>query len=238
MIIMFYLFSIFDHLNELLMKKILCIAILIAFNLIGCKSSDKSATKKRTEVLEIFEATANNASAEAGPLKYFESTEFNGLQKSSVTYYDNLGKIKGKEVFDYSNESDSLALGSSYFDPNNKLLSYYKNVYDKKGRLVAAYAFDAASNELLRIEQYTYKVGQALKNSKRIFNSDYTPDRRYAFTYDEFNNETGFSVYNALDSLAASEEYRILKRDENNMWTEKWGFANGKPTTLHKRSLK
>jgi hypothetical protein len=211
---------------------ILTFSMFISCNKVAKKSSG------RTEVLEIFEANATANSAEAGSLKYFESTEYNDSQKKSTTYYDNLGKVKGKEVFDYIIPTDSLPIGSAYFDASNNLLSYYKFVNDEKGRVIAAYAFDAATNELLRIEQYTYKAGQLVKNSKRIFNADYTPDRRYAFTYDEYNNETGFQIYNAADSLAANEEYRIIKRDSTNKWLEKWGFANGKPVTVHKRSLK
>lgn len=220
------------------MKNILGILTLIIFTFFSCKNVNSKKGENRTEVLEIFEAISNNTSAEAGPLRYFESTEYVSNQKKSVTYYDNLGQVKGKEVLHYVDSSDSLALGSSYFDNNKNLVSYYKYVHDHKGRLVAAYAFDAASNELLRIEQFTYKAGQTIKNSKRIFNADYTPDRRYAFNYDEYNNETGFQVYNANDTLVANEVYKIVKRDENGKWTEKWGFANDKPTTVHKRSLK
>ena len=47
--------------------------------------------------------------------------------------------------------------------------------------------------------------------------------------------KNNLKIYDKDSQLILDEEYRIIKRDEKNKWVEKWGFANGKPLTFHKR---
>jgi hypothetical protein len=203
--------------------------LVIAICLYNCKPTNE---KTRTETLEIFSTKGDGKTMEAGEMKYFESSEYDGKRKISTSYFEANGTLKGKEIFSYDGQ-DSVPIKADYVDNQNKLLSYYRNVKNQAGRMIASYAFDAANNDLLRVEQYYYSKGRMI--SKRIFDSQLNPNRRYAFTHDEFGNETGFQVYNAADSLVVNEEFKITKLDENKRWVEKWGFANGKPVTLHKR---
>jgi hypothetical protein len=211
--------------------------IFIGLTFLGaCKNEGTSNKGSETQVLEIFSTKGDEKSMEKGDLKYFESVEYNRNQKKSTTYYDAAGNVKGKEIFEFTSPSDSLPIGAKYYDVKDVMLSYYKYVNNEKGQLVASYAFDASSHELLKIENYTYRNGNLY--NKRILEGDYTPSRRYVFQYDSTQNEIGFIVYNAKDSLMGNEEFRITKKDKNNKWTEKWGFSNGKPVTLHVRSGK
>lgn len=197
----------------------------------GCQKSNDS--HKKIENLEIYQTTGDEKTLAAGPMTHHESTEYSGNRKVSTTYYTTDGLIKGKEMFYYENENDTIPYKADYVDAQQKLLSYYKYIKNGKDQLIASYAFDASTHELLRVEQYYY--AKSVMTSKRIFDAQLNPSRRYAFTHDLYGNETGFQVYNEADSIVANEVFKITKMDEHNKWTEKWGFANGKPVTKHIR---
>jgi hypothetical protein len=211
------------------MKYLLGFAILTLMS--ACQNTQSD--NKRVENLEIYQTTGDEKTMTAGPMTHHESTEYLGNRKVATTYYATDGMVKGKEVFYYENEKDSTPVKADYIDDKQKLLSYYKYIKDGNDRLIASYAFDASTDELLRVEQYYYT--KSTMTSKRIFDSQLNPSRRYAFTHDMYGNETGFQVYNQADSLVANEVFKITKMDKHNKWSEKWGFANGKPLTKHVR---
>ncbi len=212
------------------MVRVLVLCFLMSF-VLSCKNG---SGKKTSMMLEIFSTKGDAKTMEKGELQYFESSEYEGNKKISTTYYDAKGNVKGKEVFEFLSPADSLPIAAKYIDGRDQTLSYYKYINDDKGKAISSFAFDASNDELLRVEQYSYKNN--LLHSKRIFDGNMNANRRYVFSYDEKKNETGFIVYNAKDSLMVNEEFKITKVDENNKWVEKWGFANGKPVTFHKRT--
>ncbi len=212
------------------MKLILSLSIVFTFGIFSCK---QASLKSKTETLEIFKTVGTEVNMEAGEMQYYEATEYEGRRKKSTSYFEANGLLKGKEVFGYDDSQDTVPIKADYFDNNNKLLSYYKYIKNNKGQSIASFAFDASNDELLRIEQYNYKDSKI--HSKRVFDAAMNPSRRYAFTYDQYGNETSFQVYNAKDSIMAYESFKITKMDPSNHWVEKWGFVNGKPMTLHKK---
>ncbi len=198
-------------------------------------SCDKLAPKVQdTKNLEIYKTTGDEKTMQVGPMTHHESTMYEGNKKVATSYFETDGTLKGKELFYYDESQDTVPIRAEYIDAQQKQLSYYKYIKNGNGQLIASYAFDASSHELLRVEEYYYIKN--LMTSKRIFDGQLNPNRRYAFTYDTDGNESGFQVYGATDSLIVKEEFRITKKDEKNRWTEKWGFANGKPVTFHKRN--
>jgi hypothetical protein len=196
---------------------------------------NNSSGTASVEHLEIFKTTGDDKNMQAGDMTHHEATDYEGSRKKSTSYFDTNGKLKGKEIFIYETSKDTVPVKADYVDDQQKLLSYYKYVVNGNGQMVASYAFDASNHELLRVEQYYYLKN--LMTSKRIFDAQLNPSRRYAFSHDINGNEVGFQVYNAADSLVTKEEFKITKLDAHNKWVEKWGFANGKPVTLHKRKI-
>jgi len=130
---------------------------------------------------------------------------------------------------------DGILKKSNYYDPNDNLLSYY--IYELEGsNIKKRFAHEAATNELLRIDEYEYNEnGQILK--QYIKNPDGTIDRTMAFSYDQNGNEEQVTIRDDEEQIIVNEEFRILELDVDKRWLERWSINGDTPLTVRKRVL-
>ena len=191
--------------------------------------STKESVKPVTEILEVYGTKDDGTGYVRGEMKHYESKHYSkGLHKETLFYEAN-GELKGKELFLY-NGSESMPSGSEYYDGYNNLLSYYKITYDKEGNKTRSEAYEGESDELLRIETFSYEDGN--RKSKEIRDNNNRIQRSFHFTFDKYGNEIEMKVIEGDGNVIATEKYEITEIYADNTWREKWGFVNDVPTTF------
>jgi hypothetical protein len=210
--------------------KNLFFTVFATFVIFSCKN--KNGSQNRFDTTEIYDTKGSGNSIEANALQYYETSEYKGNRKIIATYYNTDGSVKGKEKFE-NFINDSLPSSSSYYDADNKKMSYYKFVYNDQGEKIATFAFDASNHELLKVERFYYKEGRLV--NKVIHTSTLRKEKTIQFAYDQYGNESAMQVLNEKDSIIVNENYTISKKDDKNLWVERWGSVNGKPVTYYKR---
>lgn len=210
------------------MRKLLICFVTITWFIVSCKS-DKKGHK---EVLEVHSIVLLSDTVSAGQMTYKEIKYFDGsdhLYKQE--FFDKEGSLKGVEHIDRNKKTKH----SQYFSADSILLSYYNLVYEYD-ILKLKSAFDASNDQYLRGEQYTYDNNGKLKE-KAIIDSQGIIDRVYKFAYDKHGNEIGFSVFDKNGELILLQTDKITKSDNNNRWTEKWGYRDNVPYTFSTREI-
>lgn len=117
-------------------------------------------------------------------------------------------------------------------------MSYYIYEYDAKGNEISKKSYDAASDELLRIENFSHddknnRTGREIRDAMgRLV-------RRYDFRFDKQGNESSYSVYDAEGKLLVAETLAITKNENKNKeWSEAWSIRNEEPNTIRLRTIK
>lgn len=189
--------------------------------LISCKSDKIIKHSTITEVYEV-KGNANERSAK-GPLKYMEWEEYEGEKLLVKSYYNANQTVKGREVYQYSNEGIRPS-GSLYYDSEGALQSTYKFSYvDTLKSRVEAFAGD--TDELLRIERFQYDTNGNMV-VRMILEADESPQRIFRFGHDEFGNEVNMTMTDGSGNKLLTETYEIVTIDEQNRWVEKFGYLN------------
>ncbi|MBK9737877.1 MAG: hypothetical protein IPO92_24250 [Saprospiraceae bacterium] len=208
--------------------------ILMSFIVLSCHTNHTESQRSTIEKLEIFSAKGDSLSFKKDALVFVEITVSEGDRKLYTTYKNPNNTIKGKEIYKYVKE-DTNPTGVEYVDSNNVLLSYYKFVFDNKGAKISSTAFDAKTDEVLRIEKFDYDSENNL-TQKDIYDNENKLNRSYIFKNDTNGNLTQMTILNEKNEVLAVENYKISKHDAKNKWIEKWGFIYGRPKTFHVRS--
>lgn len=208
---------------------------LLTFLLFVACNNQASYEEGYELITEVYGVVVKDGEYYSDELKFKESHLFDKNDKEIGHFiYDTLGAKSFKEIYDISKNGN--VLGSKFYDAKDSLLSIYKFAMDSLDRKKTVQGFEASSNELLRIEDYTYDQNGFLQ-SKSILTPDLQVVRRQIFENDENGNELNIRMYDANGDIIFYEEYKITKIDEENRWTEKWGFTNNAPYSYRKRII-
>jgi hypothetical protein len=211
---------------------ILLIVSLIV--MIACKSEKEETYTE--DIIEVYKVITENGESVRGAMTFSESDLIDpGGRIVQHNFYNADGSFKGKEIFDLAKNSDKI-LGSKYYDGQDSLLSYYKFVYDEE-KVARKIAFDAANDDMLRIESFEYD-DQGRKRIKDIKSSDDVTQRRYVYTYDEDGNENMVTIINPAGEIIFRENYQVTQVNDKLEWRERWGLIDDKPNSYSLKSVR
>lgn len=217
-----------------MINKLLLFALVLGVSLSSCK---EDTTKLKAEVrLERWTVSGDSSSYEKDEIQYLETKLFNEKGEEKATAYYNQNKeISGKEtrVFD---ELTGRIQGAQFRDPQDSLLSFYTFEVNPNGKVALSKAYDAKTDELLRQESFTYNSrGHVI--GKTIMDAAGNIVRKFEFTVDKLGNEMEVRVMNPDNSLILVEIFKVTKTDDQNNWTEKWGFVGDQPFSYLARNI-
>lgn len=204
-----------------------CLTIL---SLSACTSEQIKRIK--TEQIEMYELREVNGEYQEGALSFAESYVYdeNGDKLDHRIRQSDNSLHREKYVY-----KDSQLVKSNYYAADSSLLSFYLYEYEN-GEIKTKYAYEAGTQELLRIDEYEYNTEGRI--SKQIIkNANGTLSRTMAFGYDNFGNEQQVSIRDDSGILIVNEEFKITEYDVNKRWLERWSFNNDTPLTKRKRIL-
>ncbi len=208
--------------------------ILLLISFICCNGCAESGQTKqvKTESTEIYDMVESNGEYSQGNLTFAESyvyDEDGNKLKHLIRQKDN---SLHREAYIYDK---GQLKKSNYYDANDSLLSYY--IYEYANSLITKrLAHEAATDELLRIDEYDYNAkGQLIK--QYIKDATGNINRTMAFGYDDHGNETQVTIRDADNRILLTEEFRILDLDVDKRWLERWSLDNDTPLTVRKRKL-
>lgn len=209
-----------------LVSFILC---LCSLTFLSCLNEDNPKLIK-TESIELYEMIEVNGEYKQGKLMHAESFVYD--QDGHKVDHKMRQSDNSLHQEKYIYEDDVLKM-STYYDAQNELLSYYNYQYDND-KLTQKKSFEAATEELLRIDDYEYSAsGQLIKQYIKTAAGDV--NRTMAFSYDKHGNETQVTIRDADGEIIINEEFKITEYDVNKRWLERWSFNNDTPLTLRKR---
>lgn len=207
---------------------------LVLLSLISCQEEKKVFIKQVKN--EVWSVVEENNEFVKDAIRVRETYEYdeNGLEIGHLLY-DAKGDLTGKElaVFD---KGSKMPVGTKYFAANDSLLSYYSLTYDDKDRKISRKGYDASNDELLRVEEFEYDAKDNVA-VKKILNASNQVQRVFQFNYDAYGNETSLTVKDGNGLELFSEEFRIVKLDEEDNWIENWGWRNDSPVSYRTRSI-
>jgi len=204
------------------------------FIIVSCKNDGKS-DYWTMEVIEVFSAIHEGQETTRGELTFKETivTDAEGNNQEHW-YYNRDGQLTTFERYLYKS-GEKLPYKSNFYDQRDSVLSYYLHEYDKQGNRSRTDAYDAASDELLRVELFQYD-----KNNNRIGREIRQANgqlvRRYEFKFDKDGNESTYIVFNEEGKQIVAESFSITQSGEKG-WTEKWSFRNEKVSTIKTRKF-
>lgn len=222
----------FNHITRTHSKSAL-LSIIVLASLFVTACTDSSLTKKiKTENIEVYDMIESNGEYVQGNLTFAESyvyDEDGNKLKHLIRQKDNTLQ---REAYVYE---DGLLTQSNYYDANDNLLSFY--TYEiEGGKIKTRFAHEAATKELLRIDQYDYnEKGQIVK--QHIKDASGTTNRTMAFGYDQHGNELQVTIRDNAEQIIINEEFRILDFDVDKRWLERWSLNGDTPLTVRKRKL-
>ena len=202
--------------------------------LASCKEEKFSIVKE--ELIELYGVTEVDGKSQSDQLKFKEAYFYDSENRIIEHHFFNLdGSLSFLEKLAYNDEG--TLLGSKYYDHRDSLLSFYKHEVDTLGRKSETRAFDAASNELLRIEEYTYDSRGHLA-SKTTLTPDLQIVRKQLIDNDINGNDIKVTILDENEDIIFEESYQITSANEKEEWLEKWGFVNNTINSYRKRSFK
>lgn len=199
--------------------------------LVACEFEDSKVVQE--EIIELYGVSVIDEDYHANELKFKESYLFDSKGvEIAHHFFDISGQLDFKEI--YSISEDGKLTGSKYYNSKDSLMSYYTHKLDSNGNKIETKAFDASNNELLRIEEFDYDEYGNI-SSKTTMTPDLKVVRKQVFLNDALGNELLVRIMNDSDEIIFEEEYRITEYNEDQKWTEKWGFINNSPNSYRKR---
>ncbi|WP_235295888.1 hypothetical protein [Portibacter marinus] len=202
----------------------------------SCKNEEDPKSYLIKEKNQVWSVKEVDGEFSKDQLTYLETYEYDSDgNEIGHLIYNTDGELNGKElsVFD---DNHTRPIGTRYYTPQDSLLSYYHLTYNEKGEKITRKGFDAATDELLRIERFSYDdKGNMIRKEIRTHEDQLLAS--YVFKYDEFGNKTDMASYNGEGIERVREIYKITKRDNENQWLENWGWQGERPVTFRTREL-
>ena len=199
-----------------------------------CQACTESGPTKqvKTESIEMYDMIESNGEYTQGNLTFAESYVYDEDGKKLKHLIRQKDNSLQREAYVYDG---GKLKRSNYYDSNDSLLSYY--IYEYNNDLISKrLAHEAASNELLRIDEYNYNAsGQLIK--QYIKDATGTINRTMAFSYDKDGNEIQVTIRDNGERVLLTEEFRILDVDVDKRWLERWSIDDDTPLTVRKRKL-
>lgn len=206
---------------------------LLIFLFISCTGSEPYLMQQKNEVWSVIEVDGEFKKDKITLLETYEYDE-DGFEIGHLIY-DIEGNLVGKELAVFDEKYDQ-PVGSRYYTPEDSLLSYYSIKYDKNNNKLSKWGFDGSTEELLRMESFSYdNKGNMI--TKEIRDAASQLQRTYQFKYDAFGNETMLTVLDSEGNELLSESYKISKFTDDKKWLENWAWRNDKPVVYRKRSF-
>ncbi len=169
-------------------------------------------------------------------ITFLETYEYDaeGIEIGHLIYTPD-GNLAGKElsVFDDKYENP---VGTKYYSAEDSLLSYYSLKYNDKDEKISRWGFDAETDELLRMEEFSYD-DQGNMELKKVLDASNVLQRLYEFDHDEYGNEISMIVRDPDGTERIREEYRITKIDKDHKWLENWGWRGDQPISYRTRTF-
>lgn len=209
--------------------------ILLAF-CISAIACQQNADYPTNISLERWTVTGDKGSKEKEAIQYLETTQYDksGEEKARL-FYDQNKNLAAKEIRIFE-EGTFVPKGSQYKDAKDSLLSYYVFETDSEDQIIKSKAFDANSDELLRIEKFKYNSSGHLIE-KTILSSEGLPVRIMKYIVDEKGNEEQVQVLQGDGTEVLTEVFDITKFNKQGLWIEKWGYVNDKPFSFVNRRI-
>lgn len=203
------------------------------FSVLCCKSTESDPVSIS---LERWSTVGDIESKQKDKIQYLETVQYGERgEETARLFYGQNKKLSAKEIRVFR-EGTTIPKGSQYKDANDSLLSYYVFELDSYDRVSKANAFDASSDELLRIEKFKYDKKDNIVE-KIICSSDDLPVRIMRYSFDKNGNEQQVQVLQGDGTVVLTEVFDITKYNDQGMWTEKWGFVNDDPFSFVSRRI-
>lgn len=209
------------------------VVLSILFICISCESTSNKIPLPRTEKLDVYTVKEVNGEYVKDKIAFSESFIYDEERKMDHFILDDKGNIINREKLKYNDQNQLIR--SDFYNMFDSLLSYYSYEYPTKDMQLKK-SYDAANDEMLRIEKIYFDQNKNIKK-KELCNSDDQLQKTYNFKYDSDGNESYFSIFNANGQRLRSEEYNITKYDPYKRWLEKWGFQHDKPVSFKQRTF-
>lgn len=217
------------------MNSITRLVLIVSFGFVvsGC---EPSPSESASISLERWSVTGTIESKQKDEIQYLETVQYGESgEETARLFYDQNKKLAAKEIRVFK-EGTIVPKGSQYKDAKDSLLSYYVFELDSYDRVAKANAFDASSDELLRIEKFKYDKKDNIVE-KTICSSDDLPVRIMRYSFDKNGNEQQVQVLQGDGTVVLTEVFDITKYNDQGMWTEKWGFVNDDPFSFVSRRI-
>jgi len=214
--------------------RILIFSFLAFYTFIACQEPNPEVVKTIKTTVYSVQGTEQY---KIDTIQFIEKEMFDQRDvKLEHHYLFPNGDLKAKEIYDFAGGS-KYAKGSSYLDFDGNKLSYYTFMYDATGNRISSHAYDAANDELLRIERYQYN-DQGLRSVKEIRDAKDVLNRSFLFGYDAEGIQNSLTVSNNDGKVLFREDYKIIGRDkQSNEWVEMWGFVGKTPNSCKLREI-
>lgn len=209
------------------------ISFFIVFSFLSCQKE----TKNYKEIsLERWTVSGDSNEYKKDVIQYLETVQYNddGLEISKLLY--NQDKQLASKEIRILDEKTKFPKGSQYKTASDSLLSFYLFKTNANGLVTESRAFDALTNEPLRVEEFLYN-DQGKLQQKTIKDIEGVAVRKFIYTLDKYGNELEVQVLGADGSELLVEQFKITKFDKQNNWIEKWGFVKNEPFSYVARKI-
>lgn len=212
----------------------LAILICALLSLNSCTQDKKKTTKRTTGsiITKAFMVETAGETNSMGKLKFMETEEYQDGVLMSKSYFDGNQEVQGIEKYVFDTDKKK-PIAAKYYAKDGSIQSTYRYDYHEGKRAISK-AYAGETDELLRIEVYTYDE-KGNRDSKTILNDLQVKQKTFAFGYDDKGNETKMVLADASGKPILIENYEITERDEQGRWTKKYGYMNGSklPSTYY-----
>ena len=209
---------------------VICGIALLSLGIYACSSDQQKVVK--TEQIEMYDLKEINGEYEQGAMSFAESFVYDEDGKKLDHRIRQPDNTLHREKYVYKDEQ---LIKSNYYSADSSLLSFYTYEYEN-AKLKKRLAYEAGSQELLRIDEYEYDAdGRVTKQTIKTETGQVS--RTMAFSYDQYGNEIQVTIRDDAGAIIVNEEFKITEYDVDKRWLERWSFNNDIPLTKRKRLL-
>lgn len=203
---------------------------ILSLGISACSSEQQKLVK--TEQVEMYDLKEINGEFQQGAMSFAESFVYDELGNKLDHRIRQADNTLHREKYVYK---DDQLIKSNYYSADSTLLSFYTYEYEN-GNLTNRNAYEAESQDLLRIDEYEYDAdGRVIKQIIKTEKGNVS--RTMAFGYDQYGNEIQVTIRDDSGNIIVNEEFKITEYDVDKRWLERWSFNNDTPLTKRKRLL-